>query len=586
MRYKRFTIEHYRAIEAPVEINLTNHSLIPLIGVNECGKTTILQAIYAFDFINDNNYEGRHLENTINLYHTTDKDPLVTAEVELSLGILKSCWDAVINPPQPQPPKRPGTPAAPQLPVPPSPPREEFPLSPDMYSGSLELTRNLHSKQYSLPKFSKLTPEVQDKLGRQILQYMPYILYNDDFQDRPPSTIEIPIPKPTSLPDWLAIYERLFQETNPSYSLFTTAQLDDPRRKASILSDVQNKLNNTLIKAWRTFLLDRTRHIQVRLAILANELQIKIVENIGQRERFFEVVDRSKGFLWFYNFVMKLEFSPKTSGSRKDTIYLLDEPGSYLHAAAQEKLCIKLKEISSKYGRVVFCTHSHHLLDPEQIPINSIMIVRKSTNKDISLTPIPKYSTAREKVTALQPVFEALQISAAEFPQHDLPVLAVEGIYDKYAIKMFLPQADKLRIYPGTSADSILKNIQTLNAFGRHYAAIWDNDPEGRKVKRRAESVFGPNEAVRFDLLPSRNGGKDRVMEQMFETSDLDILRQGLKLPTDSTYESIISGLFYAPPKLREGLIDRVGSTTKQNFEILHSITHVRVLTRPKVVIG
>ena len=578
MRYKSFTIEHYRAIESPIELNLTNQSLIPLIGVNECGKTTILQAIFAFDSANDKDYDGRHLENTINLYHTTDKDPLVTAEIEIAYANLKGVWDRVMNPPttaQQNPPET--TTPAPTSGRPPAPPQQDFPLSQSTYIGSIRLIRNLTSKQYSFPQFSNLSPPLQDALAKEILRYMPYILYNDDFQDRPPSTVPIPTPKPNQIRAWLAIYEQLFKETNPSYSLFTTAQLEDPRRKDSIVSDVQNKLNNTLTKAWKTFLLDRTRHIQVRLEISKTDLQIKIVENIGQKERFFEVVDRSKGFLWFYNFVMKLEFNPKIAGNRKDTIYLLDEPGSYLHAAAQEKLCAKLKAISTKYGKVIFCTHSHHLLDPEQIPINSIMIVEKSANKNISLTPLPRYSTSREKVTPLQPVFEALQISAAEFTRDNLPILAVEGIYDKYAIRMFLPEGNKLRIFPGTSADAILKNIQTLNAFGRHYIAIWDNDAEGRKVKKRAESVFGPHEARRFDLLPSRDGGKDRTMEHMFESSDLDVLRQNLNLPADATYESIIGGLFYAAPKVRQSLIANVGSTTKQNFQILQSIVNKRL---------
>ena len=577
MRYKSFTIENYRAIESPIQINLSEQSLIPLIGVNECGKTTILQAIFAFDSVNDKDYSGRHLENTINLYQTTDKDPLVTAEIETTYGNLKKFWEMIVNPPDTVEKTSSATATTPSTESDSSTvPREEFPVLQKHYTGSIRLTRNLNTKEYSITQFSNLSPAFQDKLATSLLQYMPYILYNDDFQDRPPSKVDIPSEKPKQLSGWLAIYERLFAETNPSYSLFTTAQLDDTRRKGSILSDVQSTLNNTLTKAWKAFILDRAKQIAVRLEVTNNELQIKVVESIGQKERFFEVVDRSKGFLWFYNFVMKLEFNPKISGNRKDTIYLLDEPGSYLHAAAQKKLCAKLKAISSKHGNVIFCTHSHHLLDPEQIPINSIMIVGKSATKKISLTPLPQYSTSREKVTALQPVFEALQISADEFKEDDLPVLAVEGIYDRYAIKMFLPHANKLRILAGTSADSILKNIQTLNAFGRVYVAIWDNDSEGRMAKKRAESVFGLHEAVRFDVLPSRDGGKDRTMEQMFEPSELDILREGLALPADANYESIISGLYYAGPK-RPKLINKLGSTTKRNFEILQSIVAKRL---------
>ncbi len=244
MRYKSFTIEHYRAIESPIEINLTNQSLIPLIGVNECGKTTILQAIFAFDSANDEDYDGRHLQNTINLYHTTDNDPLVTAEIEIEYATLKQVWDTVINPPATARQKPPGTTTpAPTSGAPPAPPHQEFPLSQSTYTGSIRLIRNLTSKQYSFPQFSNLSPRLQDALANEILRFMPYILYNDDFQDRPPSTFPIPTPKPNQIPAWLAIYERLFKETNPSYSLFTTAQLTTLAEKTQ--SFLTSKTNST-----------------------------------------------------------------------------------------------------------------------------------------------------------------------------------------------------------------------------------------------------------------------------------------------------------------------------------------------------
>ena len=53
MKYRRFTITNYRAIKGPLGVDLHRTPLIPVIGINECGKTTILHAIVAFDFIND-----------------------------------------------------------------------------------------------------------------------------------------------------------------------------------------------------------------------------------------------------------------------------------------------------------------------------------------------------------------------------------------------------------------------------------------------------------------------------------------------------------------------------------------------------
>lgn len=82
MRYLSFDIKNYRAISG-LTVKL-DAKLIPLVGINECGKTTILQAIYSFDYINDEEYAGQHLKSTQNLYET------VNAEASVSAHITKS----------------------------------------------------------------------------------------------------------------------------------------------------------------------------------------------------------------------------------------------------------------------------------------------------------------------------------------------------------------------------------------------------------------------------------------------------------------------------------------------------------------
>src|SRR5688572_4452532 len=85
MRYLRFVIRNYRAITQPLEIDVARHSLMPIIGVNECGKTTILHAIFAFDFLNDKlNDNGRHLKDTRNLYQTGTRGGRIAAVIEIS----------------------------------------------------------------------------------------------------------------------------------------------------------------------------------------------------------------------------------------------------------------------------------------------------------------------------------------------------------------------------------------------------------------------------------------------------------------------------------------------------------------------
>ena len=74
MKYKNFIINNYRAIKGPMTIDLEKTRLMPIVGINECGKTTILKAVYCFDYSNDKNYDGKHLISLDNLYTTITKE--------------------------------------------------------------------------------------------------------------------------------------------------------------------------------------------------------------------------------------------------------------------------------------------------------------------------------------------------------------------------------------------------------------------------------------------------------------------------------------------------------------------------------
>src|SRR5689334_9293606 len=93
MKYLKFRIANYRAITGPLEIDVRRNSLLPIIGVNESGKTTILHAVFAFDHFNDELNVGRHLQDIANLYEVSPHNPQVSAYVQITweefLKVLK-----------------------------------------------------------------------------------------------------------------------------------------------------------------------------------------------------------------------------------------------------------------------------------------------------------------------------------------------------------------------------------------------------------------------------------------------------------------------------------------------------------------
>jgi hypothetical protein len=595
VRYKRFVINNYRAITGPLEIAMEKRALTPIIGVNESGKTTILHAIFAFDFTNDRLNGGRHLKDTSNLYRTSSPSAVIEALVEISKpeldGVISACADA-------NEPLRQQISALKK--------RRALPTT-------WKIRRDLKTLKYSWDADRLGAIDVQNALGRTVVSRLPYIVFFDDFRDKVEEKIEI-IPqhvRPAS--DWLSILDQLFSETDPTFSVFDLPDLEERRRKA-VLAKVQRRLNETLTREWQTFRLDDRDALKISIdfeqesqdilqgpsvptpqaarqetaqqtasppatgvaspvvpkaqRVVHNFIKLDIVETDSNGdEHFFFISDRSKGFYWFFNFVMKLEFNPKLIADSGQTIYLLDEPGSYLHAFAQRKLCQKLRRLSER-NRVIYCTHSHYLLDPETIPVTSIEIADKDGNGKVSLVPLTGYQpSGSHKRSALEPILDALQIRPFALDLINTRATVItEGIYDYFAIELFRNNRS-ISTLPSVGADSIKYYMSLLVAWQVDFRALWDNDEEGRRKHDEASRLFGSEIAERnMRLLPAPHG-KRRIMQDLFEGSDLAKLRPELGLARDCSFERTLQTLFYSPR--RGELVQEMSQTTKHNFEEL-----------------
>ena len=554
MRYKRFVIKDYRAIIGPLEIKVEKAGLTPIVGVNESGKTTILHALFAFDYLNDElNDGGRHLKDVASLNRTSPPSAVVMAEIELTKSELKTA--ASLNVKQDDRLKE--------------------------YYGWLKrrtklpeticISRDLTTCKYRITPNEFGAADEQDSLARRIIALMPYIFYFDDFRDKIPERIPVSAEE-EGFPKWTPIIEQLFKQTDASFSILKLAGLEDRQRKA-VLAKVERTLNNTLTREWQTFRLDDREALKIKISFeqdyskpVKYYIRLDVVEtDTSGDEHYFYISDRSKGFYWFFNFVMKLEFNPKVAAHQSRSIYLLDEPGSYLHALAQRKLCHKLRQISEK-NWVAYCTHSHYLLDPEVIPVNRIKVAQKDGNGNVDLTPITTYNgSASERRSALQPVIDALQIKpfALDLISKQLTVIT-EGIYDYFAVELFRDDRP-IFILPSVGADSIKFYISLMIAWQIDFRALWDNDLEGRDKHNQAAGFFGEEIASRYlKLLPATQTNGRRIMQNLFHGQDLAHVRGELGLAGNCSFERTLHALFYSPRKAE--LVKGMSEQTKSSF--------------------
>lgn len=623
MRYQKFVIEEYRGIHSPIEFNLDRESIFPLIGVNECGKTTILEALLAFDYTADKQNGGRHLHDVENLYSLDPCHPRITAHVEIDhidlvarLGALAEepmyvqhlktvqlvvenaaiFGDDVMQEFSAQVDgylKRNGVETSDEEVDDEDDSPAEGELEkvrqlrkrvrkyekicrvidrlPSLPSHTLVITRNLGSKKmYSMSGVPELQATLQHSLAKIIVRDLDFILYFDDFRHDVPT--RIPIAK-SGDDEWTRILETLFSKTHEQLSLGQLPTMDE-RKRQSALAKVERHLNKTLTSQWEKFHLEERSSLYIRLKYSAEKepmIAFDVRETAeNEDEYFFNIKDRSKGFFWFFNFVMRLEFNPKMHSGDGQIIYLLDEPGSYLHSRAQDQLCSKLVDLS-RSSKVFYCTHSHHLLDPHRIPFCSIRIVEKDELKSITVRRVYDHSTERRLDAAFQPVFEALQVRPAAIDIDRKQVLIVEGICDFLAFDMFKP-SDSTAIVPGVNAHSIQYHISWLLAWGVDYRALWDNDKEGRAKRDEAETHFGKEEADRrFRLLPLPAGKRKRLLEDLFDDNDLAMMRSELQLPGNTKFSKTIIAMYYSSD--RERIMAKVSQATSDAFaEVYNSL--------------
>lgn len=520
MLYQKFIIQKYKAL-SNVEVNL-KHNLIPIIGINESGKTSVLQAILAFDSNNDEILNSIHLEAK-NRYdydsnnHTIVAHVLFENEKELNKLLTNSGF------------------------------KKTNKLYSDIFAlyqkdQPLVLSRNLDTREYKIENIKTTYPS---NMIDDILALLPYILYFDDFNDRVPDKIVFPNRYKLSSyrkeedslrKEWNSYIEEIFLRASKKTLTEFLNNVSKNDREA-IISDVNDKINEDIIDGWKKLKIlnnelkeEKITDLEIKLNYEEDKennfiFQFKIKDkNYKNKSRFFDISERSKGFQWFFNFEVKLKYNPKYISSYEGAIYLLDEPGSYLHASAQEELLKSLQKISET-NKVLYCTHSQYLLSPDIININHIKIASKNSG-EIKLENFGEYKDSNKNFSALNPLFDALHLSIL-YDKNSIinqRIIITEGITDFYFLKMikkYLPQFSELpsSIIPGSGADNLKDLISFAIAWSTHYKVLFDKDEKGLTAKNKYTNIFGEKEAVNFLLYSI--GHKHKVkLEDFLSTFD------------------------------------------------------------------
>lgn len=545
MKINSVTIKNFKGIKNSGEIIFSDR-LYVLAGQNESGKSSILEAIEAYeneDFEKDNlNFEeeqGGNVKQEISCIYeienineftqglkeelkksfsldeeddffdisrfeklkkfTTTKsfdhqNGLLTPKVDkIALGILKS---AIKN------------------------------------KEKIETDKSSKETKTKVPYLS-IDESNEQKIAEIFFSLAPKIILFNDFSDLLPDKILVSDleSKNEKAQGYQAVrnLETLLSKNLVEISKLSTAH------KNSIISKEAESLSVTFQKDWRQKIYGNNK-VKIKFHIENDNVGGKAVPTV-----FFYVETkdnvpleprkRSKGMIWFLSAWLEL----KAKENEQGLVILYDEPGLHLHIKAHKDMFGIFEFLTKEKGhQIIYSTHSPSLINTASL--HNIGLVINTENKGTIVEGLTTSEINTDyKKDALQPVAEAMGLgSLKDFNILSKKNVLIEGLSDFWyfsGMQKALNRGSDYKFVPGIGIKNGKINhlISFCVGYGLDWLLIMDDGKNSQDSKKELkERVFNNNEDELNKKVKILSGYED--IEKMFEASDLLLLDKQIQV--------------------------------------------------------
>lgn len=240
----------------------------------------------------------------------------------------------------------------------------------------------------------------------------------------------------------------------------------------------------------------------------------KITFWIEDKGESFEPSLRSKGRQWHLAFYIKISARSKED---LNNIILIDEPGLYLHATAQEDILRKLESSAQDDNKqLIFSTHSPYLLEADKL--NRIRLIIHDDKEGTKI--INKVHALADKET-LTPILTAigLELSAGIGDIGKTHNVVVEGPSDVYylnAFKNILNLSDLNFIYGGGAGNMPVVGT-ILHGWGCKVLYLYDKDQGKKNGEKNLTKNWLVSKDLIFSVLDSEGTIEDILSSEDFK---------------------------------------------------------------------
>jgi len=562
MRYVRFDIKNFRGI-IDASVSLEGHPtsrVYTLVGLNESGKTTVLEAINHSAYktgelaaLKPQGYSTTDLHSLIpiskraNFNETIEIAATIELDDEDELGIRQDVQ------------RETGFLLAKPI--------GQFRVARQLvFANSRHVPGDtsvywwitLEGKAPRQRKARPLPREAWLAALKPIIKRVPDILFFPNFLFEFPERIYL---APRAGDEVGKFYNLVLQDILDALGNATTVETHIHQRAKSgntndktsldgLLLEMSRHVTQTVFSTWdQMFQQQQIAQKRVTLTCDADEEGRHFISlRLEDHDGFYQIRERSLGFRWFFTFLLLTHYRGFRERSSAGVLFLLDEPASNLHSTAQARLLQSFSKLPERCG-IIYTTHSHHLINPRWLETTFVVrnegldyatdAVDYSAKKtDITVSRYREFVAAHPSQTSyFQPILDVLDYAPSVL--EDVPaVVMAEGKTDFYLFK-YLAAAigTELRLLPGSGAGSLETAIQLYLAWCRAFVVLLDSDAEGGKQKARYRETFGAAVDNRItgirDLVPDLAGTRSEALLEEADRFEI----QRVAFPDDACYE-------------------------------------------------
>lgn len=396
----------------------------------------------------------------------------------------------------------------------------------------------------------ELYPEVNNQLSAFCNPLIPNILYFPNFLFDFPAKVYLEAKAEASAKQ--KFYFELIQDilyslensTNITTHLVERIKSNNSGQKKSLARLIQlmeRKITDIVFEAWNKIFKRKIKDTRVIINYDTDNDGLCYLEfEIEAEDGIYQINEKSLGFKWFFIFLLFTQFRPFRKESPKNILFLFDEPASNLHSTAQTQL---LKSFENLIGdsKIIYTTHSHHLINPNWLE-STYVVKNEGLNLDnpensnfkktkITILPYREFASKHPHNTAyFQPILDVLDYSPSNLEMIPNCVF-LEGKNDFYTLSYFkdvlLKFNEKLNLSPSTSSSNLDTLISLYLGWGKDFIVLLDSDQEAKTQKERYIKKFGILvEDKIFELEDIDATWRRKETENLFEADELLTIQQ------------------------------------------------------------